>query len=285
MIKKLKAASDLIRLDKQYGTLLVLSPALWSLFIASNGSPTAKHLAVFILGSFCMRSAGCAINDIADRKFDPHVERTASRPLADGRLTVREALVVFGTLCLVAFLLVLSLNTYTILLSIVGLGLAAIYPFVKRISHLPQAVLGMAFGWGAVMAWSAVREEIAFIAILLFTANTFWALGYDTVYALMDIEDDKKIGVKSSAILFGSGVYKAVNLLYITFVILLAVVGGLAGLGPIYYAGLALALLLLLLSIKRLKQKPNRKRAFEGFVINAAVGSIILACIIIDMNL
>lgn len=283
--KKLRAISDLMRLDKQYGTLLVLSPTLWSLFIASGGTPTIKHLSVFVVGAFLMRSAGCVINDIADRKFDPHVERTRSRPLADGRLRVREAMAVFILLCALSFALVLQLNTYTVVLSIGGVLLAALYPFVKRVSNLPQAVLGAAFGWGAVMAWSAVHESISAIAVLLFVANIFWALGYDTVYALMDIEDDKRIGVKSAAILFGSRVYTAVALLYIAFFAVLAVVGVLAALGTLYFAGLALGAALLLWSVKRVKESPTRKRAFNGFLTNAVVGVLILACIIIDMNL
>ncbi|MBE9528241.1 MAG: 4-hydroxybenzoate octaprenyltransferase [Proteobacteria bacterium] len=285
MTKKIGAISDLIRLDKQYGTLLVLSPALWSLFIASGGTPTTKHLSIFVLGAFLMRSAGCVINDIADRGFDPHVERTRSRPLADGRLRVREAAVVFLLLCALSFALVVQLNTYTVALSVGGVLLAALYPFVKRVSNLPQAVLGAAFGWGAVMAWSAVHESVGFVAVLLFVANIFWALGYDTVYALMDIEDDKRIGVKSAAILFGARVYTAVALLYLAFFAVLAVVGLLSALGALYFAGLALGCILLLWSLKRVKERPTRKRAFNGFLTNAAVGMLILACIIIDMNL
>lgn len=283
--KKLRAISDLMRLDKQYGTLLVLGPTLWSLFIASDGTPTIKHLTVFVVGAFLMRSAGCVINDIADRKFDPHVERTRRRPLADGRLRVREAMAVFILLSALSFALVLQLNTYTVVLSVGGVLLAALYPFVKRVSNLPQAVLGAAFGWGAVMAWSAVHENVGVVAVLLFVANIFWALGYDTIYALMDIEDDKKIGVKSAAILFGTHVYTAVALLYIAFFAMLAAAGVLAALGTLYFAGLALGAVLLLWSVKRVKERPTRERAFNGFLINTMVGALILACIIIDMNL
>ncbi|MFQ5464411.1 MAG: UbiA family prenyltransferase, partial [Thermodesulfobacteriota bacterium] len=200
---KLTAISDLIRLPKQYGTLLLLWPTMWSLVIASGGRPSFRHLVVFTVGTFLMRSAGCAINDIADRNFDGFVERTRTRPLASGRLNVREALFVFAVLGLGAFVLVLQLNRLTIVLSFVGIALAAIYPFMKRVSHLPQAFLGAAFGWGAVMAWSAATGTVGGVAVLIFLANVFWSTAYDTIYALMDVEDDLKIGVKSTAILFG----------------------------------------------------------------------------------
>lgn len=282
-VKKLIAVSDLIRLPKQYGTLLVLWPTLWSLFIASNGRPGIKLLTIFILGTFLMRSAGCAINDIADRNFDPFVERTRSRPLADGRLKVNEALFVFAALSTLAFILVLFLNPLTILLSFIGLFLASIYPFVKRVSYFPQAFLGIAFGWGAVMAWSGVRDSLGLIPLLIFTANIFWSTAYDTIYALMDKEDDLKIGVKSTAILFGSSVYTALYLLYILFSILLAIAGRLAGLGIFYYSGIASALVSFLWTVHAVKR--NRQAAFTGFLANALIGGLILISIIIDMNL
>jgi 4-hydroxybenzoate polyprenyltransferase len=283
--QKLLAVSELIRLPKQYGTMLVLWPTLWSLFIASDGSPSAKHLVIFILGTFLMRSAGCAINDIADRDFDPRVERTRTRPLASGRLRVGEAIFVFAALAALAFVLVLFLNTLTILLSVVGILLASIYPFIKRISHLPQVVLGMAFGWGAVMAWSAVTGGLGVMPFLLFTANVFWSTAYDTIYALMDIEDDLKIGVRSTAILFGSRVYGALQLLYAAFAVTLGLAGWYAGLGPLYYAGLILSFVALLLVVRSVKKSPERETAFRGFLANAAVGGGILVFIIMDLNL
>lgn len=282
-VKKLIAVSDLIRLPKQYGTLLVLWPTLWSLFIASNGRPGVKLLAIFILGTFLMRSAGCAINDIADRNFDPFVERTRSRPLANGRLKVNEAIFVFAALSTLAFILVLFLNPLTILLSFIGLFLASIYPFIKRVSYFPQAFLGIAFGWGAIMAWSGVRGSLGLIPLLIFTANIFWSTAYDTIYALMDKEDDLKIGVKSTAILFGGSVYKALYLLYILFSILLATAGWLAGLGIFYYSGIACGLVSFLWTVHAVKR--NRQAAFTGFLANALIGGVILISIIIDMNL
>ncbi|MFQ5736196.1 MAG: 4-hydroxybenzoate octaprenyltransferase [Thermodesulfobacteriota bacterium] len=283
--KKLTAVSDLIRLPRQQGTLLVLWPTLWSLVIASGGRPSARHLVIFILGTFLMRSAGCAINDIADRNFDPHVERTKARPLANGRLNVKEALLVFCALSALAFVLVLFLNTFTIMLSFIGIGLAALYPFVKRFSHLPQAVLGMAFGWGAVMAWGAVHGTIGAVAILIFAANICWSMAYDTIYALMDIDDDIRIGVKSTAILFGRKVYTALSLLYLAVFALLAMAGVRGGLGAVYLTGLVVSLALFLLVVKMIRKSPTRSTAFAGFLANAAIGGIILAGIVLDMNL
>ncbi len=282
--EKLIAISELIRLSKQYGTLLVLWPTLWSLFIASGGRPSARHLVVFIFGSFLMRSAGCAINDIADRNFDAHVERTRLRPVASGRLTVREALTVFAALSLLAFVLVLFLNTITILLSFFGIQLAVIYPFVKRFSSLPQAFLGIAFGWGAIMAWGAVKNGLDAAPVLIFIANIFWSIAYDTIYAMQDIEDDIKIGVKSTAILFGRFVHFALPLLYLAMAAFLALAGISAGLGVIYFIGIAFCLLLFLCAAFLLKRNPDETTAFNGFFANAVFGGIMLLFIIIDLN-
>lgn len=283
--KKLSAVSDLIRLPKQQGTLLVLWPTLWSLIIASEGAPGTRLLVIFVLGTFLMRSAGCAINDIADRNFDPHVERTRTRPLASGRLNVREALFVFVTLSALAFVLVLFLNTLTIILSVVGILLASLYPFVKRVSHFPQVVLGMAFGWGAVMAWSAVKGALGPVPLLIFTANIFWSTAYDTIYALMDIDDDVKIGVKSTAIFFGEKVYLALTLLYLLFTAFLLWAGYAAGMGGVYYSGVAVLLGVFLWIVAHLKKNPTRETAFRGFIGNAAAGGLILVFILIDLNL
>ncbi len=282
-VKKFQAYTELIRLPKQYGTLLVLWPTLWSLFLASNGAPKAKLLIIFIIGTFLMRSAGCVINDIADRKFDPLVERTRTRPLAAGTLSVREALVAFALLSALAFILVLFLNRLTIALSFIGIALAVLYPFVKRVSHLPQTVLGMAFGWGAVMAWSAVNNTVSTAAILIFIANIFWSMAYDTIYALMDIKDDMRIGVKSTAILFGSRVFTALYCLYLAFAIVMCAVGALLGLGPYYYGGIFLALMVFLYLVKALKSNPLPATAFKAFLTNAAVGGFILVFIIMDL--
>lgn len=281
---KLSAIADLMRLSRQYGTLLVLGPTLWSLFIASNGRPSSMHLIIFIAGTFLMRSAGCVINDIADRGFDGHVERTMDRPLANGRLMVREAVFVFIILASLAFSLVLFLNRYTIILSLAGIILASAYPFVKRVSHYPQVVLGMAFGWGAVMAWSAVHGSIGPAAVLIFGANICWSVAYDTIYALMDIEDDRKIGVKSTAIAFGKRVFGAIRVFYAATAVLLGLAGYMAGLGPVFYAGLAVSLTVFLMITSMVEKKPTRENAFKGFVANAGVGAFILASILIDLN-
>ena len=281
-IKKLAAVSDLIRLDKQYGTLLVLAPALWSLFIASGGRPSVRLLVIFTLGAFLMRSAGCAINDIADRRIDAEVERTRKRPLASGTLSVGAAAAVFIILSALAFSLVLMLNTLTILLAVAALLLVGAYPFVKRVCHLPQAFLGIAFGWGAVMAWSAVHNTIGLPAVLIFVANIFWSTAYDTIYALQDLDDDRRAGVKSTAILFGKSVFKAVALLYVAFGVTLCLTGALLNMGPVYFATVLLSVAALLWMVRSVKA--DRWRAFGVFTANAAIGAVILAGIIIDLN-
>ncbi len=283
--KKIEAIFDLIRLKKQYGTLLVLWPTLWSLVIASGGTPSFKHLTIFILGAFLMRSAGCAINDIADRNFDPLVERTSSRPLASGRLSVKEALSVFLCLSALAFGLVLFLNTLAVLLSIIGILLASAYPFVKRFSRFPQAVLGMAFGWGAVLSWAAVTGSVGAVPLLIFGANVCWAMAYDTIYALMDMEDDLKIGVKSTAIFFGTGVYNALSALYAGFILLLAAAGLMSSLGVVYYITLAAVLIAAMRIVSSVKKNPSRENAFRGFLANAAIGGAILAAVVVSLNL
>ncbi len=282
---KLTAVSDLIRLPKQYGTLLLLWPTMWSLVIATGGRPAGELVVIFAVGTFLMRSAGCAINDIADRRFDPHVERTKKRPLASGRLRTTEALFVFCLLSLLAFGLVLLLNPLTIVLSLVGIILAATYPFVKRVSHLPQAFLGMAFGWGAVMAWSAATGTVSLAAILIFAANIFFSTAYDTIYALMDIEDDLRIGVKSTAILFGGGVYTILRILYLCFGLLLAGAGWASGAGAVHYAGIALVTAALLVVVSGIRKNPTHETAFRAFLANAVAGGVILAVIIIDTNI
>ncbi|MBI5492324.1 MAG: 4-hydroxybenzoate octaprenyltransferase [Deltaproteobacteria bacterium] len=282
---KIGAVSDLIRLPKQQGTLLVLWPTLWSLFIASNGRPSAKLLAIFVLGTFLMRSAGCAVNDIADRDFDKFVERTKARPLASGRLKVKEAVFVFLTLSILAFTLVLFLNPLTIALSVVGIMLASVYPFVKRFSHFPQTVLGMAFGWGAVMAWSAVKGDVGLVPALIFLSNVCWSMAYDTIYALMDKDDDIKIGVKSTALFFGDRVYLALALMYAGFAALMILAGYFEGLGPVYYIGVLIGFIAFLKVVSSVKKSPTREAAYRGFTANAVLGGVILVFIILDMNL
>lgn len=200
---KLIACGQLMRIEKPIGTYLLLWPALWALWIAAEGIPATNLLVIFILGTFLMRSAGCVINDFADRKIDGHVKRTAQRPIPAGRISAREALWLFSGLILLAFILVLFTNGMTVLLSFGGVALAACYPFMKRYTHLPQVVLGMAFAWAVPMAFSATLESIPHSAWLIYTATVLWTVAYDTMYAMVDRDDDLKIGVKSTAILFG----------------------------------------------------------------------------------
>ena len=231
----------LVRLDRPIGIYLVLWPTLWGIWIASEGQPTPLVLAVFILGTVLMRSAGCAINDFADRKIDGHVSRTNARPLARGVIAPWEAVVVFAVLSLIAFALVLTMNRLTILLSIPAVFLAASYPFMKRFTHLPQAYLGAAFGWAIPMAFAAETGTVPINAWLLFFANIFWALAYDTMYAIADREDDLKIGVKSAAILLGRYDRIGIGLMQALTLLLLGLGGATFDLGLIYYLGLIAA--------------------------------------------
>ena len=282
---KFIALSDLMRLPKQYGTALLVLPAMWSVFIAASGRPSVELVIVFLVGAFLMRSAGCVINDIADRHFDSGVTRTKERPLASGRLGLTAAFSVFFILIVLAFLLiVLTLNIFTVKLAVVGALFAVVYPFVKRVSHFPQVFLGAAFGWGAVMAWAAVHESVSIVAILIFVANIFWSTAYDTIYALMDIEDDRRVGVKSTAILFAGKVYIVVSLLYIATFSILAVAGAMAGLGIVYYAALAVVLAYALKTVVGVKRSPAREVAMHGFTSNVWMGGIILLAVIVDMN-
>jgi len=225
LFQKRKEIAELIRLDKQYGTLLLLFPTLWSLVVASEGWPSLKHLILFTLGSFFMRSAGCVMNDMADRQFDAKVERTQERPLAANRLTMKEARIALAILLSLSLMTVLFLNRLTLLLSFAALFFAAIYPFAKRVTYLPQIVLGIAFSWGILLAWTAVKNELSLTPFLILLANLCWATGYDTIYALMDREDDLLIGVKSTAILFGSNSWLAVGGFYALVVIFLSWLG------------------------------------------------------------
>ena len=231
----------LTRLHKPIGILLLLWPTLWALWLAAEGVPSLPILLVFVLGVVLMRSAGCVINDYADRTFDPQVRRTRERPLATGRVGPREALLVFAVLCLVAFALVLTLNRLTIYLAFGALVLAAAYPFTKRYTHLPQLVLGAAFGWAIPMAFAAVQGAIPKLAWLLFTVNVLWVTAYDTFYAMVDREDDLRIGVKSTAILFGEADLPVIGVLQILVLAGLLLVGSMAELGLFYYLGLLVA--------------------------------------------
>jgi len=231
----------LARFDRPIGTLILLWPALWALLLASDGKPDILVLTVITLGVIVMRAAGCVINDYADRDFDPHVERTKTRPIAAGKIKPKSALIFFAVLCAVAFGLVLLLNTLTIKLSFIGAFLAASYPFMKRYTYLPQAYLGMAFGWAVPMAFAAQMNAIPPVAWVLYLAVTLWALVYDTMYAMVDKDDDLKIGVKSTAILFGNYERHIMGVLQCVILLLLFIVGELQNLGTFYYLSLLIA--------------------------------------------
>ena len=231
----------LTRMDRPIGALLLLWPTWWALWLAAGDWPPFKPLAIFTLGVFAMRAAGCAINDYADRKLDPLVERTAGRPIASGRVTPREALIVFGALLAFAFVLVLFTNALTIKLSFAGAALAAIYPFTKRWTYLPQVVLGAAFGWAIPMAFAAVAGTVPPLGWLLFIANILWSVVYDTEYAMVDREDDLKAGAKSTAILFGDADLTILGVLMATLLLAMVFVGQRAQLGWPYWLALLVA--------------------------------------------
>lgn len=242
LLERLKNYGRLIRFERPIGTLLLLWPTYWALWIAAQGFPGWKLLIIFSLGTFLMRSAGCAINDIADRRVDGHVERTKLRPLATGVISVKEALAVFGGLVFVAFILVLQLNNLTILFSGVAVLLAATYPFMKRYHHWPQVYLGLAFAWGIPMAFTAINNQAPpLVAWLLLAANVAWTTAYDTMYAMCDREDDLKIGVKSTAIIFGKYDRLIVGCLQLATLVLLAWVAYLAQLGLWFWLSLIIA--------------------------------------------
>jgi 4-hydroxybenzoate polyprenyltransferase len=281
LIERLGLYARLVRLQRPIGIYLVLWPTLWGLWIASQGRPDPVILVVFVLGTVLMRSAGCAINDYADRHIDGHVARTRDRPLASGQVSPREAVAVFGVLSLIAFAMVLLLNPFTIQLSVVGVFLAASYPFTKRITHLPQAYLGMAFGWGIPMAFAAQTGSVPAAAWVLFVANIFWSLVYDTMYAMADRADDMKIGVKSSAILFGRYDRAIIAMLQFLVLALLVFTGLSFALGAFYFAGLAVAAVLAAYEQWMIRERDPR-RSFEAFLHNHYFGLAVFAGIALD---
>ncbi|MGL5284608.1 MAG: 4-hydroxybenzoate octaprenyltransferase [Aeromonas sp.] len=275
------AYSQLARIDRPIGSLLLLWPTLWALWLAGDGRPNLWVLLVFVSGVFLMRSAGCVINDYADRDFDGHVKRTAGRPLATGRVTSREALVLFFGLALVAFMLVLTLNPLTISMSFAGIVLAVCYPFMKRFIPIPQFVLGLAFSWSIPMAYAAQAEALPPVAWLLFLANLTWTIAYDTEYAMVDRDDDLKLGLKSSAIWFGVWDRHIIGLLQIATLLLLLAVGLLAGLGIAYYGGLLVAGLLFIQQ-QRMIYLREREPCFQAFLANNQVGMVLFAALALD---
>jgi len=280
ILERLEQYYYLARLDRPIGIYLLLWPTLWALWLAGDGKPDPLVLFVFVAGTVLMRSAGCAINDYADRKIDAHVARTRERPIATGKVKPLEAVLVFVALALLAFALVLLLNRMTIYLSLGGVLLAAIYPFMKRYSNLPQVVLGMAFAWAIPMAYAAQTESLPREAWLLYVITVIWAVIYDTMYAMVDREDDLKIGVKSTAILFGD----ADRL--ILFILQLIMFGGLfllgrqLGLGPAYYGSMALAALLALYQQYLIRER-EPTRCFRAFLNNNWLGAILFIGILL----
>jgi 4-hydroxybenzoate polyprenyltransferase len=275
---------ELMRLDRPIGILLLLWPTLAALWIAAEGIPDLTVLTVFVLGVIIMRSAGCVINDYADRDIDGLVSRTENRPLAIGSVSPRSALLLFSGLGILAFYLVLKLNTLTILMSIVGLILAVSYPFMKRYTYVPQVYLGMAFGWAIPMAFAAQTNTVPVIAWLLFLANIMWATAYDTFYAMADREDDLLAGVKSTAILFGEDDKFIIGILQLGFLIVMLLIGGQLAMGLIYYIGVLIAAGL---SVYQQKLTADREPAqcLQAFLNNNWVGAALFMGIILHYEL
>ena len=271
---KLLAYHRLMRTDKPIGALLLLWPTLWALWVAAPGVPPLWILAVFVAGVWLMRAAGCVVNDYADRKFDGHVKRTANRPLPSGAVSEKEARILFAVLVLLSFLLVLTLNTMTILLSVAGLALAWVYPFMKRYTHLPQVVLGAAFGWSIPMAFAAVSESLPLSCWLMLLANILWAVAYDTQYAMVDRDDDVKIGIKSTAILFGENDRLIIGILQACVLVLMAVIGWLNGLHWEFYWSILIAGALFVYQQKLIRNR-ERGPCFQAFLNNNYVGLVL----------
>ncbi len=278
---RFSAYLQLIRFDRPIGTLLLLWPTLWALWLAAEGVPPLKLLLIFSLGTLLMRSAGCAVNDLADRNFDGAVERTRELPLVTGAVAPNESLMLSASLSLAAFVLVLFTNTLTILLSFAGVLLAACYPFMKRHTHLPQLVLGAAFSWGIPMAFAAVSNALPPALWLVFVANLFWTVAYDTEYAMVDREDDLKVGIKSTAILFGEQDRHIIAALQALTIIALLLVGQRFELGWIYFLSL-LAASLLFVHQQRLIKERQPADCFRAFLNNNWVGAAVFAGLVLD---
>ena len=271
----------LLRLDKPIGILLLLWPTLWGLWLAARGFPPIHILLIFSAGVVLMRSAGCAINDYADRDFDAHVERTCQRPLATGEVSRKEAMLLAAGLALLSFLLILPLNRLVILLSVPALFLAASYPFTKRFLAIPQAYLGIAFGFGIPMAYAAILGEVPVQGWLLLLANVFWAVAYDTEYAMVDRPDDLKIGIRTSAITFGKFDIAAIGVCYAATLGLLAWVGREAGLGALFNGGLLAAAGIALYHLWLIRGR-ERKACFKAFLHNNWFGFAVFAGLALD---
>lgn len=283
-MNRLQLYMRLVRLDKPIGTLLLLWPTLIALWLASGGVPEWHLLVIFTLGTFLMRSAGCAINDYADRDFDRFVKRTVERPLTSGQIAPREAVIVAAVLALVAFALILPLNLLTKQLSVAAVVIAATYPYFKRFFAIPQAYLGIAFGFGIPMAFAAVQDTVPPAAWLLLLANVFWAIAYDTEYAMVDRDDDLKIGIKTSAITFGRFDVAAVMLCYAIAFAIVLVVGWELGLRAWFVAGLGVAAACAVYHYTLIRER-DRMRCFAAFRHNNWLGAAIFAGVALDLAL
>ncbi len=272
--------AHLMRLNRPVGIYLLLWPTLWALWIAGGGHPDLPVVFVFVSGVVLMRSAGCVINDYADRAFDPHVERSRDRPIAAGRVKPREALALFVVLCLGAFGLVLLMNELTIWLSLAGVALAASYPFMKRYTHLPQVYLGAAFGWAVPMAFAAQTGSVPKVAWLLFVATVLWATVYDTMYGMVDREDDIKIGIKSTAVLFGEADRAIIAIIQILFLVALLLVGQAADLGGYYYFGVLLAAALSIYQQYLIRNR-EPEYCFRAFLNNNWLGAAVFSGLVL----
>lgn len=278
---RLREYALLMRLHRPIGIYLLLWATLWALWLAGNGQPRRGTVLVFVLGVVLMRSAGCVINDIADRNFDPHVARTRDRPLAAGRVSLGEAVGLASLLCLLAFALVLTQNALTIQLSFVGLALAVSYPLMKRFHHFPQFHLGAAFGWGIPMAYAALTNSLPLVAWLLLLANMLWAAIYDTEYAMVDREDDLKIGLKSTAIRFGEWDRRIIGYLQLALLFLLIGIGLLTGRSGFYYLGVFVAAWLALYQQYLIRDR-QPEGCFQAFLNNHLFGLAIFCGLLLD---
>ncbi len=282
--QRLDRYEKLMRLDKPIGTLLLLWPTLWALWIATEGKPNWLLVWIFVLGTLLMRSAGCVINDYADRDFDPHVERTRDRPLAARTVTTREALTLAALLCFCAFLLILPIIDRVWWLALIALFLAASYPFTKRFFALPQAYLGVAFGFGIPMAFAAATGQVGPLGWTMLVANIFWALAYDTEYAMVDREDDLKIGIRTAAITFGRFDVAAVMVCYAVTLFILVGIGRQLAYGWLYFAGLAVAAALAAYHFVLIRDR-DRAGCFAAFRHNNWFGAAVFAGIFAELNL
>ncbi len=281
MADRIQTYVQLMRLDKPIGILLLLWPMLWGLWFAAQGLPSWEILIIFVLGTILMRSAGCVINDYADRKIDPHVERTKNRPMAAGRISSKEALLLATGLSLSAFLLILPLNQLTILLSVPALFLAGTYPFTKRFFAMPQAYLGIAFSFGIPMAFAAQTDSLPPIIWILMLANLFWVIAYDTAYAIVDKPDDLKIGIQTSAITFGRFDVLGVMVCHACFIAIMLIIGQLQQMNLAYYAGLMVATGLIIYQYTLIRNR-DRALCFKAFLHNNWVGMVVFVGIALD---